>query len=100
MGRLTLGPQLARFSRTFTALLTTRRVSGLVLDLAGILEIDSAGLGELVILYTACGDAGSRLCLVHPAARVMKLLETTRLSGLFPRFRDEVSAAEWIRSRV
>lgn len=99
-GGLTLGPRLTAFSRAFSALLSARPVSGLILDMAGISDIDSAGLGELVILYTASSEAGSGLCLVRPSPRVCKLLEMTRVSGLFPAFDKETAAIEWVQSRV
>ena len=99
VGGLTLGPKLAAFSRTFSTLLSTRRPSGLVLDMAGVSDIDSTGLGELVILYTASSEAGSGLCLVRPAPRVCRLLEMTRVSGLFPSFDKEAAAVDWARTR-
>src|SRR5579883_1182849 len=99
-GGLTLGPHLAAFSRALSTLFTTRRVSGLILDMAGISDIDSSGLGELVILYTASSESGAGLCLVRPALRVCKLLEMTRVSGLFPVFQEETAAIDWARSRV
>jgi len=96
-GGLTLGPQLTRFSKSVLELLHSRRLSGLLLDVRGIREMDSAGLGELVILYTASSEAGSRLCLVSPSERVLRLLEMTRLDGLLPHFTDDASALKWIR---
>src|SRR3954449_12784563 len=80
-GGLTLGPQLTRCSKSVLELVHSRRTTGLLLDIRGIQEIDSAGLGELVILYTALSEAGSRLCLLCPTARVLRLLEMTRLEG-------------------
>lgn len=99
-GGLTLGPGLAAFSRAVSTLLSARPVSGLILDMAGIAGIDSAGLGELVILYTASSEAGTAVCLVRPSAHVGKLLERTRVSGLFPVFEEDTAAIAWIRSRV
>lgn len=51
-GDLTLGPQLSDFARKAAAALTTCKPAGTFLHLAGLEQIDSAGLGELVILYT------------------------------------------------
>ena len=99
-GGLTLGPQLTRFSKAVLELLHSRCLSGLILDVGGIREIDSAGLGELVILYTASSEGGSHLCLVGPNQRVLRLLEMTRLEGLLPHFADEPSALDWLRGRV
>lgn len=95
-GSLTLGPQLARFARHISTFIAARNLTGLVLDMAGIEMIDSAGLGELVILYTSCGQSGCRLCLLAARAQVRNLLQITRLSDLFPQFEDELSARDWV----
>jgi anti-anti-sigma factor len=99
-GSLTLGPQLHRFSREMTALLSGNVNRGLLLDLTATAEIDSAGLGELVILYTTAGQAGCPLCLVAPGRRVSKLLDITRLRQLFPQFGDKAVALAWVRQQT
>jgi anti-sigma B factor antagonist len=96
-GALTLGPQLARFGRQVGALLSAQKGGGLFLDLGGVTEVDSTGLGELVILYTTSGEAGCSLCLLQPNARVLKLLEMTKLSELFPHFSDEEAARKHLQ---
>ena len=98
-GGLTLGPQLTQLARRMAALFASQDVRGVLLDLRGVAEIDSAGLGELVILYTSSGEAGCHLCLVQPTDRILRLLETTRLSNLFPKFADERSASTWVRTQ-
>lgn len=95
-GTLTLGPQLTRFAREVSVLLESQKISGIVLDLGDVESIDSAGLGELVILYTGSNRVGSRLCLSRVPARVRRLLEMTLLAPMFPQFEDEQSAADWI----
>jgi len=99
-GPLTLGPQLHRFSREMTTLLSTSHNAGLLFDMAQVAEIDSAGLGELVILYTTAGQNSLALCLVAPAPRVMRLLEITQLSQLFPQFAEHAAASQWIRKHI
>jgi len=81
-GRLTLEPRLVEFGRHVGELLASEKPAGVLLDVSGLVEIDSAGLGELVILYTTAGQHGSRLCLVDPTARTVRLLEATRLSEI------------------
>ena len=97
-GNLTLSPQLSKFAGHVTALFSTRGVTGVLLDLSKVDGLDSAGLGELVILYTAAGEANCALCLVQPAERGLLLLAMTRLAELFPQFGDEESAKKWLRS--
>jgi anti-anti-sigma factor len=95
-GRLTLGPHLLAFGRQIADLLATQTSSGILLEVSAVTEIDSAGLGELVILYTTAGQHDRRLCLVAPSARLVHLLETTRLSGILPHFADEGAAKSWM----
>lgn len=95
-GPLTLGPRLLDFGRQVTNLLATRQPRGLIFDVAAVNEIDSAGLGELVTLYTTAGQRGCRFCLLHPTGRTKRLLETTRLTGILPHFDDEPGARAWI----
>ena len=97
-GRLTLGPLLRQFGREAAALIALNHDKGILIDMRGVTEIDSAGLGELVILYTAAAQEGGGLCLLAPGERVVRLLEITRLSGLFPQFAEEASALAWIRT--
>ncbi len=96
-GPLTLGPRLLEFGRHVTTLLMSQKPAGVLLDLDQVDDIDSAGLGELVILYTTAGQQSSRLGLVRPPARVLRLLEATRLSGLLVTFENESDARAWIQ---
>lgn len=83
-GDLTLGPHLRRFAAQVAECMAARRPPAVLLDLTALGNVDSAGLGELVILYTTGQQHGCRLALVNPPARVRQLLQTTRLSGLLP----------------
>lgn len=98
-GRLTLGPQLLDFGRKAAETIGRRPAKGVILDVAGIEEIDSAGLGELVILYTTASQHGCRLCLVQPTPKILQLLETTKLSGILPCYPDHTAAIAWLSAR-
>ena len=63
-------------------------------SLAAAHEIDSAGRGELVLLYTTASQYHCRLCLVRPTPRIARMLETTKLDGILPHFDDPLAA--WI----
>ena len=95
-GSLTLGPHLLDFGKRLAEHLTSHRGLGLIIDLAGVHGVDSAGLGELVVLYTTAGQHGSRLCLATASPRILRLLEITHLSGILPHFAGEAVAAEWL----
>ena len=95
-GKLTLGPQLAKFTKELHHLLDTTQAKGLILDLSAIEEIDSSGLGELVILYTSCGHRGVGLCLLKPSERVSRVIQATHLTDILPQFEDLAQASRWI----
>ncbi len=99
-GRLTLGPQLLQFGRRVADLLASLRPAGLILKMNEVEDIDSAGLGELVVLYTTAGHGGCRFCLLSPSPRIVRLLETTKLSGILPNFDDNELAQAWINGQT
>ncbi len=55
-----------------------------VVDLGGVTEIDSGGLGFLVRLRKATGSVGAAFYLRNIPPVVDKLLEVTRLRQAFP----------------
>jgi anti-anti-sigma factor len=46
--------------------------------------IDSAGLGELVVLYVWAQAKGNSIKLAAPGKRIRELLELTNLASVFP----------------
>lgn len=64
----------------------------LLVNLAGVPYIDSAGLGELVQAYAVAGRAGGALKLVSATKRLRDSLVITKLATVFEMF-DEESAA-------
>ena len=54
----------------------------LVLDLAGVEAIDSAGLGELIAVLQATQARGGSLKLAAPNRRVRSLLQLTNLTSV------------------
>jgi anti-sigma B factor antagonist len=68
----------------------TRRVQRLldrgerrvVLDLAGLSEIDAAGVGELVETFNRTNAAGGVLKITHANTRIQTLLDVTCVSTL------------------
>src|ERR1700736_5771046 len=96
-GRFTLGPGLRAFGDGMAGLVASGK--GILLDFENVEDVDSAGLGELVILRTLCDARDLPLCLASPSPRVVRLLETTRLTELFPHFADVRTAAAWLGKR-
>ena len=58
----------------------------IVLNLAEVPYIDSAGLGEIVRTYTTVSRQGGKLRLVGTPDRVCELLRMAGLDGVFERF--------------
>lgn len=79
-GRLVYREESAELTTIVGDLLAlTRR---LVVDLAGIERVDSAGLGELVMLHMWADGMGYAVAFASPNARVRNLLELTNLVSL------------------
>jgi len=60
----------------------------IVVDMEGLEFICSAGLGALVNAHLKSRDRDGQIRLVKPQARVLKILEATRLDTLFGIFAD------------
>jgi anti-sigma B factor antagonist len=75
---------------------TTRH---LVLDLAGVPDLDPEGLGLLVRARQQLRqDGGGWLCLAAPSRFVLTVLHIMRLETAFPVFADRFAAVTWLRS--
>ena len=63
------------------------------LDLAGVTDADSDGLGALVRVLKAARDAGHPLALIGPRGELARLLGTTGLDQLFSIYPDLATAS-------
>lgn len=91
-GELVVGPALTAFSRVAQGTLTKRPPSLLVLNMEQVIQVDSAGLGEMVLLHSAAMSKGAKVVLAAVSARLHDILALTRLDGIFPCFADEQAA--------
>lgn len=64
----------------------------ILLNMAGVTDIDSSGIGALLAAYRTVTTAGGEMKLLNVSRRVQHLLQTTRLSAVFETFEDESSA--------
>ena len=64
----------------------------LVLDLAAVSYIDSAGLGLMVAKFVSMRSRGGDLRLVHPTPRSMHLMTITSLATVFETYASEDAA--------
>ena len=64
----------------------------IVLDLAGVSYVDSAGLGELVQAYATTKNNGGVLRLLNVTKRLQDLLVVTKLLTVFDNYDNEAAA--------
>ena len=72
--------------------LAVEKAPRIVLDMTGVDFICSAGLGAIISAHLKCRHHKGRVLLVNPQPAVRQILETTRLTKLFPVY-DNVDAA-------
>ena len=72
--------------------LLTKGVNNILLNLAKVPYIDSAGLGEIIRCFTALRRKGGSFKLLSPNPRIIDLLEITNLLNVFDWYDDESSA--------
>jgi anti-sigma B factor antagonist len=88
-GRITLGSnEIREMTDTIQDLLHAGR-RRILLNLAGVTHIDSAGIGVLVALFKRAADGGGVIKLLSPEQRIADLLATTKLDSLFEVYREE-----------
>lgn len=80
-GRFTYRDEAAAFSKKISELLPQTRQ--IVVELGGLEIIDSAGLGELVVVHMWIRASGCVLKLAGANARIQQLLELTNLLSVF-----------------
>lgn len=64
----------------------------ILVNLANVTHVDSAGLGELVSAYTTAARAGGSMKLVNLTKRLTDLLTITKLLTVFDTFDSEQDA--------
>ncbi|TDI12573.1 MAG: anti-sigma factor antagonist [Acidobacteria bacterium] len=92
-GKITIGEGDVLLRETVETLIKEGR-SKIVLNLARISYMDSAGIGELVACYKRSREKGGQLKLLNPSGKVYDLLQLTKLEEIFETFRDEGEAIQ------
>jgi anti-sigma B factor antagonist len=90
-GKITLGDgdEVLKDKINSLVLQNRRRI---LLNLADVPYIDSAGLGEVVRTYTTVSRQGGQLKLVNLTKRITDLLSITKLLTVFETFDSEAEA--------
>jgi len=89
------GPLTAENLPDFQNAIRREKVSTMILDLSSVPYIDSSGLGSLVSLYVSRQKQGQRMALAGVNARILNLLEITKMEQLFlifPSISDAIDA--------
>ncbi len=91
-GRLTLGPSLSQFESQATRALTEWKPRRLLLNVEGLSQVDSSGVGQFITFYGAASRLNCRVAFVAPAKNFRQVLRITRLDGVVPIFDTEAAA--------
>ncbi len=90
-GQITLSQGDQQFKDKINSLVHEGRCNILV-NLANVTHVDSAGLGELVAAYTTVTKAGGSMKLLNLTRRLHDLLAITKLLTIFDTFESEQDA--------
>ena len=90
-GRITLGENTGILRDELRALLAEGQ-KNILLNMADVGYVDSAGLGELVGVYTTATNQGGAVKLLHLQGKMRDLMQVTKLHTVFPAFEDEQQA--------
>lgn len=90
-GKITLGEGDEALREKINQMISSGR-KRILLNLADVPYIDSAGLGEVVRTYTTVSRQGGQLKLVNLTKRITDLLSITKLLTVFEAFESESEA--------
>ncbi len=74
--------------------------AGIVLHVGGLFTSDSAGIAELVQLYSTAKKKGLAVAMAGAGKRLMDVLQITRVDTFFPQFPDEAGAVDSFSKRA
>jgi len=90
-GKVTLGENTGILRDELRSLLAQGN-KNIILNMAGVGYVDSAGLGELVGAYTTATNQGGAVKLLHMQGKMKDLMQVTKLHTIFASFEDEKEA--------
>jgi anti-sigma B factor antagonist len=91
LGRLTLGEVATRLTDEVRGLCAEGK-KRILLNLAGLTNMDSSGLGLLVSAYATVNREGGQLRLSNLTSRIKDLLLVTKLYAVLDVYEDEPAA--------
>lgn len=90
-GKITLGENTGILRDELRSLLAQGN-KHIVLNMANVTYVDSAGLGELVGAYTTATNQGGAVKLLNMQGKMKDLMQITKLHTIFPAFENEEAA--------
>jgi anti-sigma B factor antagonist len=92
-GRIVLGEESNSFRERVKSLLAAGKKK-IVLNLANVSYIDSAGLGTLVATFHSARSQGATLKLAHLGQKFKEVLQVTKLMTVFDTYDTEAAAVQ------
>ena len=92
-GRIVLGEESNAFREKVKGLLAAGKKK-IVLNLANVTYIDSAGLGTLVATFHSARSQGATLKLANLGAKFKEVLQVTKLMTVFDTYDNEAAAIQ------
>jgi anti-sigma B factor antagonist len=92
-GRIVLGEESNSFREKVKSLLAAGKKK-IVLNLAQVTYIDSAGLGTLVATFHSARSQGATLKLVNLGSKFKEVLQVTKLMTVFDTYENEAAAIQ------
>jgi anti-sigma B factor antagonist len=92
-GRIVLGEESNSFRERVKGLLAAGKKK-IVLNLANVSYIDSAGLGTLVATFHSARSQGATLKLANLGQKFKEVLQVTKLMTVFDTYENEAAAVQ------
>ena len=92
-GRIVLGEESNSFREKVKSLLAAGKKK-IVLNLANVTYIDSAGLGTLVATFHSARSQGAMLKLANLGQKFKEVLQVTKLMTVFDTYENEAAAVQ------
>ncbi|MGH9572465.1 MAG: STAS domain-containing protein [Candidatus Acidiferrales bacterium] len=92
-GRIVLGEESNSFREKVKGLLASGKKK-IVLNLANVTYIDSAGLGTLVATFHSARSQGAALKLANLGSKFKEVLQVTKLMTVFDTYDSEAAAIQ------
>jgi anti-sigma B factor antagonist len=95
-GRLAIGEAVLLLRNTTRRFIEDGTLK-LILNLGGVSHIDSAGLGELIAIFTSVRNRKGDVKLLNLDKKAKDLLQMTKLLTVFDTYNDEAKALEALK---